>query len=74
MGKASRGKRERSREKSGQWTASGGARAAHRARQESLRLLQGNPWVRAMLTARARQLDLAQWLLCRVVRPSVLGA
>ncbi|WP_236669881.1 hypothetical protein [Streptomyces antimycoticus] len=49
MGKASRGKRERSRDKAGQWTVSRAARAAQRVRAESLRCLPTNPWVRVAL-------------------------
>ncbi|MGR4853965.1 hypothetical protein [Streptomyces sp. LARHCF252] len=51
MGKASRGRRERSRDQAGQWTSARGARAAQRARAESLRCLPSNPWVRAALAS-----------------------
>ncbi|MFI6685737.1 hypothetical protein [Streptomyces sp. NPDC050485] len=51
MGKASRSKRERSREKAGQWTAAGAARAAKRMKDDGLLALPGNPWVRASLAA-----------------------
>ncbi len=51
MGKASRGKRERSRDKAGQWTASGAARTAQRLRARSLECLTGNPWVQMMLAS-----------------------
>ncbi|MET7621320.1 hypothetical protein [Streptomyces sp. NPDC005408] len=51
MGKASRGKRERSREKAGQWTAAGAARAAHQAKADTQRRLPGNPYVRAALAS-----------------------
>ena len=51
VGKASRGKRERSRDMAGQWTAAGAARAAHRLREQTQRCLTGNPWVRMMLAS-----------------------
>ncbi|WP_217208861.1 hypothetical protein [Streptomyces sp. AC550_RSS872] len=51
MGKASRGKRERSRDRAGQWTATGAARAAHRLREQTQRCLTGNPWVQMMLAS-----------------------
>ncbi|MFB7506151.1 hypothetical protein [Streptomyces broussonetiae] len=51
MGKASRGKRERSRDKAGQWTAVGAARAAHRLREQTQRHLAGNPWVQMTLAS-----------------------
>ncbi|MFF7889397.1 hypothetical protein ACH40F_52660 [Streptomyces sp. NPDC020794] len=49
MGKASRGKKERSRDKTGQWTAVGAARAGHRLREQTQRQLIGNPWVQMTL-------------------------
>lgn len=49
MGKASRSKRERSRDKAGQWTAAGAARQACRLREQSQRQLVGNPWVQMTL-------------------------
>ncbi|MFJ4931627.1 hypothetical protein [Streptomyces sp. NPDC088736] len=49
MGKASRSKKERSRDKTGQWTAAGAARAAHRLREQTQKLLVGNPWVQVTL-------------------------
>ncbi|WP_406840810.1 hypothetical protein ACICHK_39735 [Streptomyces sp. AHU1] len=49
MGKASRNKRERSRDKAGQWTAAGAARAAHRLREQTQKHLVGNPWVQMTL-------------------------
>jgi hypothetical protein len=51
MGKASRAKRERSRDKAGQWTAAGAARAAHRLREQTQRYLTGNPWVQMTLAS-----------------------
>ncbi|MFD6174346.1 hypothetical protein [Streptomyces coeruleorubidus] len=51
MGKASRGKRERSRDKDGQWTAAAAARAAHRLREQTQRCLTGNPWVQMTLAS-----------------------
>lgn len=51
MGKASRGKRERSRDKAGQWTAAGAARAAHRLWEQTRRCLVGNPWVQMTLAS-----------------------
>ncbi|WP_308047947.1 hypothetical protein [Streptomyces sp. TRM72054] len=51
MGKASRGKRERSRDKAGQWTATAAARAAHRLRDQTQRSLLGNPWVQMTLAS-----------------------
>lgn len=51
MGKASRGKKERSRDKAGEWTATGAARAARRLREQTGRLLAGNPWVQTMLAS-----------------------
>lgn len=51
MGKASRGKRERSRDRAGQWTAAGAARTAHRLWEQTLRSLTGNPWVQTMLAS-----------------------
>ena len=54
VGKASRGKKERSREKSRQWSATATARAAHRARAETLRLLPGNRWMRQFATLNTR--------------------
>lgn len=50
MGKASRAKKQRTREESSGWTAAGAARDAHRRRRSTLDLLPGNPFVRAMLT------------------------
>jgi hypothetical protein len=51
VGKASRGKRERSREAAGRWRASLAARAAHRVRAESLGCLRDNLSVRSMLAS-----------------------
>ncbi|UUU36658.1 hypothetical protein JIX56_46440 [Streptomyces sp. CA-210063] len=51
MGKASRGKRERSREMAGQWTAAGAARTAHRLREQTQRSLTGNQWVQMTLAS-----------------------
>ncbi|MER5668183.1 hypothetical protein [Streptomyces mirabilis] len=51
MGKASRGKRERSRDTAGQWTAAGVARAAHRLREQTRECLTGNPWVQMTLAS-----------------------
>ncbi|MFK4122902.1 hypothetical protein [Streptomyces longwoodensis] len=51
MGKASRGKKQRSRDSSTTWKATGAARAAHRARADSLRLLRHNVWVRTMMAS-----------------------
>ncbi|MCQ4084368.1 hypothetical protein NGB36_28250 [Streptomyces sp. RB6PN25] len=51
MGKASRGKRERSRDRAGQWMASRAALTAQRLRRLSLRDLSGNPWVQMMLAS-----------------------
>lgn len=51
MGKASRAKRERSRDKAGQWTAAGAARAAVRLRDQTQRCLAGNQWVQMMLAS-----------------------
>ncbi|MEU6444969.1 hypothetical protein [Streptomyces sp. NPDC047046] len=51
VGKASRGKRERSRDKTGQWTATGAARAAHRLREQTRQTLTGNPWVQMTLAS-----------------------
>ncbi|MEV2255971.1 hypothetical protein AB0I94_36360 [Streptomyces sp. NPDC050147] len=51
MGKASRGKRERSREAAGQWTAAEAARKAHRARTDTLRLLAGNSLVHTLVAS-----------------------
>ncbi|MDL5199529.1 hypothetical protein [Streptomyces sp. ALI-76-A] len=53
MGKASRGKRERSRDKAGQWTAAGAARAAYRLREQTQRHLVG-PSVQTMLASNIR--------------------
>lgn len=49
MGKASRAKRERSRDKAGQWTPVGAARAALRLRERTHLSLVSNPWVQMML-------------------------
>ncbi|MFJ9634485.1 hypothetical protein ACIRU8_43015 [Streptomyces sp. NPDC101175] len=51
MGKASRGKKEHSRDKADEWTATGAARAARRLREQTGRLLAGNPWVQTMLAS-----------------------
>ncbi|WP_329328060.1 hypothetical protein [Streptomyces luteogriseus] len=51
MGKASRAKRERSRDRAGVWTAVGAARAAHRLREQTQRCLTGNAWVQTMLAS-----------------------
>ncbi|MFH8379211.1 hypothetical protein ACH4A7_37595 [Streptomyces cyaneofuscatus] len=49
MGKASRSKKQRTREETSGWTAAGAARDAHRRRRSTVDLLDGNPFVRAML-------------------------
>lgn len=51
VGKASRGKRERSRDRAGQWTVTGAAREAHRLRELTQRYLTGNPWVQMTLAS-----------------------
>ncbi|MFD3841433.1 hypothetical protein ACFWWC_35005 [Streptomyces sp. NPDC058642] len=51
MGKASRGKKERSRDKAEQWTATGAARAARRLREQTRRALADNVWVQTMLAS-----------------------
>lgn len=51
MGKASRGKRERSRDRDGQWTAAAAARVAHRLRDQTQRCLAGNPWVQMTMAS-----------------------
>ncbi|MFI1203563.1 hypothetical protein ACH4VR_29725 [Streptomyces sp. NPDC020883] len=49
MGKASRGKKTRSRDEARQWSAAPAARAAHRNRAATTRLLEANPFVRAQM-------------------------
>ncbi|MDH6521993.1 hypothetical protein M2163_001012 [Streptomyces sp. SAI-135] len=49
MGKASRGKQERSRDNAGQWTATSSAGEAHRLRELTQQRLTGNPWVQMTL-------------------------
>ncbi|MGW0608684.1 hypothetical protein [Streptomyces sp. NPDC002640] len=51
MGKASRGKKQRSRDTSTAWSATGAARAARRLRTDTLDLLRDNPWVRSMMAS-----------------------
>ncbi|MCP9211532.1 hypothetical protein [Streptomyces cucumeris] len=51
MGKASRGKKERGRDRSNEWTTSKAATTASRMRAETLRHLPGNPWVRMMVSS-----------------------
>ncbi|MFE2046417.1 hypothetical protein ACFXAZ_36995 [Streptomyces sp. NPDC059477] len=51
MGKASRSKKQRSRDTTMTWNAARAARAAHRARKETQRLLLDNPWVRSMVAS-----------------------
>ncbi|WP_225827168.1 hypothetical protein [Streptomyces naphthomycinicus] len=65
MGKASRGKRERSRDKDGQWTAAAAARAAHRLREQTQQRLTGNPWVQMTLASNMNNVVTAH--------PGVLG-
>ncbi|MFD9044209.1 hypothetical protein [Streptomyces bottropensis] len=54
MGKASRGKKQRSRDTSTTWSATKAARAAHQTRADSSRLLQDNMWVRTMMASNVR--------------------
>ncbi|MFI8916490.1 hypothetical protein ACIGW4_33430 [Streptomyces sp. NPDC053513] len=51
MGKASRGKKQRSRDASTMWSATKAAREAHHTRSETLRLLRDNTWVRTLLSS-----------------------
>ncbi|WP_307841065.1 hypothetical protein [Streptomyces sp. GESEQ-4] len=51
MGKASRGKRERSRDRAGQWTATDAARTALRLREVTQRCMTGNAWVQMTLAS-----------------------
>ncbi|MEU5397367.1 hypothetical protein [Streptomyces tibetensis] len=51
MGKASRGKKERSRDQAEQWTATGAARAARRLREQTRQSLADNRWVQTMLAS-----------------------
>ncbi|MFJ3213132.1 hypothetical protein [Streptomyces flaveolus] len=51
MGKASRGKKQRSRDTSTTWSATRAARDAHRTRADTSRLLRDNTWVRTMMAS-----------------------
>ncbi|WP_328396713.1 hypothetical protein OHS70_12375 [Streptomyces sp. NBC_00390] len=51
MGKASRAKKERSRDRMGEWTAGRAAVTASGMRAETLRHLPRNPWVRTMVSS-----------------------
>ncbi|MFD6250277.1 hypothetical protein [Streptomyces roseolus] len=51
MGKASRGKRQRSRDTSAMWSATKAARHAHHTRSDTQRLLRNNTWVRTLLSS-----------------------
>jgi hypothetical protein len=51
VGKASRGKKERSSDRTGQLTATGASRAAHRLREQTQQTLTGNPWVQMTLAS-----------------------
>ncbi len=51
MGKASRGTKERSRDRAEQWTATGAARAAHRLREQTRQSPAGNPWLQMTLAS-----------------------
>ncbi|WP_244363277.1 hypothetical protein [Streptomyces aquilus] len=51
MGKASRAKRERSRDRAAEWTATGAAREARRLAELTQRLLSGNQWVQLMMAS-----------------------
>ncbi|MEU0175302.1 hypothetical protein ABZ178_18415 [Streptomyces massasporeus] len=51
MGKASRSKKERSRDRAEQWTATGAARAARRLQEQTRQSLADNRWVQTMLAS-----------------------
>ncbi|MFF4830071.1 hypothetical protein ACFY20_46045 [Streptomyces sp. NPDC001312] len=51
MGKASRGKKQRSRDTMTTWSTTRAARAAHQTRADTRRLLQDNAWVRTMMAS-----------------------
>ncbi|MDF2259664.1 hypothetical protein [Streptantibioticus ferralitis] len=53
MGKASRAKKERTRERGAQWSAASAARQAHLLRRDTLTHLPGHPMVRAMVKQHA---------------------
>ncbi|WP_406320049.1 hypothetical protein [Streptomyces sp. NBC_01637] len=65
MGRASRGKKERNRDRDGEWTASGAAVKASGIRADTLRLLPGNPWVRVLVSSNINNVlsDMYQVLL-----------
>lgn len=54
MGKASRAKRDRSRDDTSEWKAAKAAATASGMRSDTLRNLPGNPWVRVMVSANAQ--------------------
>jgi len=49
MGKASRGKAQRSHDRDRQWTGASGARTAQRMKADTLAKTRNNPIVRSML-------------------------